>query len=57
MELLCWGADLSIGDDDGNIFLYIVVIVRFCYEYIFVKEKFRKRNIFFVDEYIGCKIL
>lgn len=57
MELLCWGADPSIGDDDGNTPLHIAVIVRFCYEHILVKEKSRKRNRFFVDEYIWCKIL
>lgn len=48
MELLCWGADPSIGDDDGNTPLHIAVIVRFCYEHILVKEKSRKRNTFCV---------
>lgn len=37
MELLCWGADPSIGDDDGNTPLHIAVIVRFCYEYLLLR--------------------
>lgn len=39
MELLCWGADPSIGDDDGNTPLHIAVIVRFCYQLTLTCER------------------